>query len=380
MEFGERRTSIHEFSKQNALRWLIASALCATHYFPTLAMKKLLLLSLLACSVVAAEAADKKRVIVCTVTTGFRHSSIPYAEKTLEKLAAESGAYEIVDFARQPDAKAPQKPSAPKKPSDLPANADDKAKAKYEADLKKFAEAEVKYQAELAKWTPEMDAKVKSAKEEEAAQMKASMAKLDPKNLVAQKIDMVIFANTTGDLPLPDKEGFIKWIEDGHAFCAMHSGSDTFHGFKGYNDMLQGEFKTHGAQVPADLVAGDKNHPANAGIGGNWNIALEEVYEFKDTSQDRAKVRALWYLAHHPQKRDQLGYNAVSWCRVAGKGRVFYTSLGHREDLWSDDPALPGRKNSVEIAKQYQAHILGGMKWALGLVDGSAEPNPEVGK
>src|SRR4030095_12234197 len=131
-------------SKQFARRWLIASALCATHHFPTLAMKKLLLLSLLACSVVAAEAADKKRVIVCTVTTGFRHSSIPYAEKTLEKLAAESGAYEIVDCARQPDAKAPQKPSAPKKPSDLPANADDKAKAKYEADLKKFAEAEVK--------------------------------------------------------------------------------------------------------------------------------------------------------------------------------------------------------------------------------------------
>jgi len=63
---------------------------------------------------------------------------------------------------------------------------------------------------------------------------------------------------------------------------------------------------------------------------------------------------------------------------MAGKGRVFYTSLGHREDLWSDDPNLPGRKNSPEISKQYQAHILGGIKWALGLADGSATPNPDV--
>ena len=210
------------------------------------------------------------------------------------------------------------------------------------------------------------------------AQMKASMAKLSPENLRTLHIDGVIFANTTGDLPLPDRDGFIKWIEDGHAFCAMHSGGDTFHGFKGYLDTLQAEFKTHGAQVPADLVAGDKSHPANAGIGETWNIALEEMYEFKDGSHDRSKIHALWFLRHHPQDKNNVGYNPVSWCRNAGTGRVFYTSLGHREDLWSDDPTMKDRKNSVEISKQYQAHILGGIKWALGLVDGSATPNPEV--
>jgi type 1 glutamine amidotransferase len=102
------------------------------------------------------------------------------------------------------------------------------------------------------------------------------------------------------------------------------------------------------------------------------------MYEIK--SQSRDQVHVLWYLPHHPQRKDQLGYNAVSWCRMAGKGRVFYTSLGHREDLWSDDPKLGGRVNSVEMAKQYQAHILGGMKWALGLAEGSATPNPEVAK
>ena len=46
-----------------------------------------------------------------------------------------------------------------------------------------------------------------------------------------------------------------------------------------------------------------------------------------------------------------------------------------REDLWSDDPNLKDRKNPVETAKQYQQHILGGIKWALGLAEGSAEVN-----
>ena len=50
----------------------------------------------------------------------------------------------------------------------------------------------------------------------------------------------------------------------------------------------------------------------------------------------------------------------VSWCREFGKGKVFYTSLGHNEYVWE----MP----------EYQKHILGGIEWALGLKKGSAEP------
>ena len=314
----------------------------------------------------SAFAAEPKRVIVCTVTTGFRHSSIPYAEATLKKLGEESKAFTVVDIAEQPSAQVTKKPN---KPGDLKPDADDKAKARYDEELKKYEDA-------VAKWTSADDEKAKASQQGADAQMKASMAKLSPENLRAQRIDAVIFANTTGDLPLPDRDGFIKWIEDGHGFCAMHSGSDTFHGFPGYLDMLQGEFAGHGSQVPVDLIAGDVKHPANGGIGATWNLAQEEMYNIKH--HDRSQLRALWFLRHNPNDAAKTGYNAVSWCRNAGKGRVFYTSLGHREDLWSDDPALKDRKNSVEISKQYQAHILGGIKWALGLAEGSATPNPDV--
>jgi hypothetical protein len=328
-------------------------------------LRSLLLLAL-AASPLLTTAAEPKRVIVCTVTTGFRHSSIPFAEKTLQKIGAESGAFTVVDMAQQPDVVVPKKPN---KPKDLAPDADENAKKRYANDMKRYEDA-------MAKWTPEVEAQARQAQEKFDVEVRKSLEKLSPENLVANKIDGVIFANTTGDLPLPDKEGFIKWIEAGHAFMGMHSASDTFHQFKGYIDMLQGEFETHKAQVAADLIAGDTAHPANGGIGASWNLVQEEMYHIK--SQDRSKVRTLWFMRHDPNVVTEQKFFPVSWCRKAGEGRVFYTSLGHREDLWSDSLEIKDRKNSVELSKQYQAHILGGIKWALGLADGSAEPNLEV--
>jgi len=66
-------------------------------------LRSLFILALAAAPAFSAFADEAKRVIVVTTTTGFRHSSIAIAEKTLQKLADESKAYTIVDFVRQPD-------------------------------------------------------------------------------------------------------------------------------------------------------------------------------------------------------------------------------------------------------------------------------------
>ncbi len=66
-------------------------------------------------------------------------------------------------------------------------------------------------------------------------------------------------------------------------------------------------------------------------------------------------------------KNPEPGFYPVSWCREFGKGKVFYTSLGHREDIIDTDPCLKDRKNPVEVSKAYQSHVLGGILWALGL-------------
>lgn len=322
------------------------------------------LLSLLTCAATAFSA-EPKKVIVCTVTAGFRHSSIAIAEQTLQKLADESKAFVIVDFARQPEMQVPKKPAEPRPPK---ADADEKTKAKYASELKK-------YQEQLAAWTPEKEAQAARGEASFKDQLAASLAKLAPANLA--KVDAVIFANTTGEnFPLPDPKGFCEWVEKGGAFIGMHSATDTFNKFAPYHEMLQGTFNGHGAQVAVDLVNLDKTHPATAPLPERWAIQQEEMYLIKN--HDRSKVHALLQMPHHPNKPEQAGYFPVSWVREAGKGRVFYTSLGHREDLWSDDPALKGRVNPVETSRQFKQHILGGIKWALGLAPGDASPNPNA--
>lgn len=169
-------------------------------------------------------------------------------------------------------------------------------------------------------------------------------------------VDGVIFANTTGDLAIPDREGFIKWIEAGHAFIGMHSCSDTFHGFPAFIALLGGEFLTHDAQVGISAINQDPSHPATRSLGPTYDV-FDEIYQFK--SFDRSKVHGLLGLDAHPNYKFPGDY-AVAWCKQVGKGRVFYTSLGHREDVWT--------------SVMYQQHVLGGIEWALGEAPGSAVP------
>ncbi len=171
-----------------------------------------------------------------------------------------------------------------------------------------------------------------------------------------RNVDAVIFANTTGDLAIPDKDGFMKWVEAGHALIGMHSCSDTFHGYQPFIEMLGGEFQTHGAQVTVDMYNQDPAHPANRHLGSIWSL-YDEIYEFKNFH--RNKVHGLLTLDKHPQTLVPGDY-PVSWAKEVGKaGKVFYTSLGHREDVWTH--------------QIYQQHILGGIRWALGLEKGDGK-------
>ena len=310
---------------------------------------------LLTAGVAFSAAAAPKKVLVVTVTTGFRHSSIATAEKVLAKLAQESGAF-TVDFVQQPNVKIPGKPNPPRKPVELKGDLSDALKEKYAADMKKYPAAQAKYTDDLAKYEAEAP-RIKAMQQEADAQLKQNLAQLAPENL--KNYDAVIFANTTGDLPLPDKQGFIDWVKAGHGFVAMHSGSDTFHGFRPYIEMLGGEFETHKEQVQVECLVQDAAHPATKHFGKSWDIQgkKEEMYIIK--SYDKSKVHELLTLDKHPNSKEP-GHYAVSWCKDFGDGKVFYTSLGHNEYVWE----MP----------EYQTHILGGIEWALGLVKGDATP------
>lgn len=294
-------------------------------------------------STTSLQAADSpKKVLVVTTTTGFRHSSIATAEKVIGQLAEQSGAF-TVDYIRQPVGK----PSGPRKPTELKAGASEAEQKTFAAAVAQFKNDQAVYESAEAKWQESL---------------KLALMKLSPESL--KNYDGVIFANTTGDLPIPDKEGFLNWIKAGGAFIGMHSCGDTFHGWTGFIDMLGAEFQTHGEQVGVECLNLDRAHPATQKLGRSWVVSQEEMYRFKN--YDAAKVHDLLSLDKHPNDKTP-GHYPVSWCKDYGRGRVFYTSLGHREDVWDTDPTIKNRKNLIEVSQAYQNHILGGIKWALGL-------------
>jgi len=135
--------------------------------------------------------------------------------------------------------------------------------------------------------------------------------------------------------------------------------------------MSGGEFDHHGAQLSVDCLNQDPQHPATAPLPQDWALTQEEIYEFKN--YDPAKVHDLLIMDKNPQSRAP-GHFPVSWSKMYGSGRVFYTSLGHREDIWDADPDLKDRVNATEISKTYQAHLLGGIEWALGIKGAPVKP------
>jgi hypothetical protein len=171
-------------------------------------------------------------------------------------------------------------------------------------------------------------------------------AKASVKALAAY--DGVVFASTTGDLPLPDRDGFINWIGEGHAFVGIHAATDTFPGFPGYLDMIGGQFKHHGPQTTVEAFVRDADSPATRDLPKSFSV-FDEIYQFQ--RYDPARVHVLLAMTKHPETRED-GEFPLAWTREQGKGRVFYTALGHREDVLQ--------------AGWYKWHLMGGIRWALG--------------
>jgi len=286
----------------------------------------IILIAFLLFSISAATSqAMQKKLLVLETTTGFRHTTITLIGKTLAQLGNDTQEFTL-DFVHQP----------PNKPQALSKTATDEEKAA-------FTEAEAKWEITL----------------------KEALQKFSPESL--KNYDGVVFVSTSGDLPLPDPQGFLDWIKAGHAFIGIHAASDTFHHWPAFVEMLGAEFDHHGPQVPIECINADPQHPSTKHLGKTWTITQEEVYQFKN--YDPAKVHDLLWLDKSPDPlpRQVPGHFGVAWCKNYGAGKVFFTSLGHREDIISTDPNVKDRLNSVETSKAYQQHLLGGVEWALGI-------------
>ncbi len=166
-----------------------------------------------------------------------------------------------------------------------------------------------------------------------------------------------VFFYTTGELPIPKPQDLLDYVHAGHGFIGSHCATDTFHkwesaGKKPYIDMIGAEFETHGGQEEARVEVADRKFPATAHIPGSDFRITDEWYIFKNMSPEIHPVLVLDTKSMKQELYNKRDPYPISWSRSYGKGRVFYTGLGHREDVWTNP--------------LFQEHLIAGIRWAMG--------------
>jgi type 1 glutamine amidotransferase len=293
----------------------------------------------LACAATAAEPAKPARLLVVTVTNGFRHGSIATAEPVLEELGRTSGLYHI-DYLRMPDGR----PAAPKQPKRADGTSDEEWK-KQEESFKKEQEA---FRAADAVWQQGLKDRFAKA--------------FSPESLAA--FDGIIFASTTGELPIPEMNRLLDWVKSGKAFIGFHAATDTLRSSDAYVDLIGGNFAGHpwGGGGEHAFVVHEPGHRVAAMFPPKFRWK-DEIYQY-DPRYKPENLRVLVSLDMTQSKPQEPWHVPVSWVRDYGAGRVFYSNFGHNDATWKEP--------------MFQKHITEGIAWALKRFDAPATPNPEV--
>jgi type 1 glutamine amidotransferase len=177
----------------------------------------------------------------------------------------------------------------------------------------------------------------------------------------------IVYFYTTGKLPIDELalDYFINdWLKQkGHGFIGSHSATDTYNNDKIYYEMIGGTFKSHpwGQGSEVTITVHDTKHPASKPWGEEFTIK-DEIYEFIHFEPKNVRVLMSMNMAKTRLKKPY--HVPIAWVKEWGDGRVFYISLGHQEDIWTNPT--------------YMKSVLGGVQWILRQKDGDATPNPDL--
>ncbi|MDH6224025.1 MULTISPECIES: ThuA domain-containing protein [Streptomyces] len=151
----------------------------------------------------------------------------------------------------------------------------------------------------------------------------------------------VVFLSTSGDiLTEASRAGLAAAVESGTGFAGVHAAACTEEGWPWYTGSLQrSRFAGHPPYGPGRVLVEDRAHPATAHLPAEWDWS-DEWYDF-DPCPDPAEVHVLL--------RGGQDRHPLAWHHRQGRGRVFWTALGHADGAYSD----PG----------FLAHLRGGLEW-----------------
>ncbi len=185
------------------------------------------------------------------------------------------------------------------------------------------------------------------------------LANFEPNAL--KQFDAVCFANTTGEvfyrpiarhlfdeLTVAEKKeqvanagrlvkNLTDYVMDGGGFFGIHAATDTLKKSPAYGEMVGGYFDGHpwSASQTVFIQVEQPEHPLCRGVFRTEGFSIkDEIYQMK-APYSRDKVTVLLSLdlekCEKPKKPVKRGATdfPISWVKPHGKGRVFYSVLGH---------------------------------------------------
>ena len=198
-----------------------------------------------------------------------------------------------------------------------------------------------------------------------------SVSTLDPEVFRPQTLrqfDAVVFNNTTGTLFEDEelKRSLLAFVTSGRGIVGVHAATDCFYKWAEFGQMMGGYFSGHPWHEDVGVKLDDPSHPLLKVFGGKGFRITDEIYQFKDP-YSRQNLRVLLSLdmnaTRDKGKRQDKDF-AVSWIRQVGKGRVFYCSLGHRNEIFWNPTILK--------------YYLDGIQYALGDIKADATPSASL--
>jgi hypothetical protein len=173
-----------------------------------------------------------------------------------------------------------------------------------------------------------------------------------------------VFERSPG-VPIETRDCVMEFVKKGGGFVGTHcGGADTWHnwivdGEKPFLQMVGGEFVGHGSQQESSVRVVDPKFPAVQGWPSQFKLT-DEWYAYDGFHKNMHVLMLLETEGMKEPLYDRDDY-PITWCSEYGDGRVFYTGMGHREDVW-ENPL-------------YQEMVAKGILWAGKKIDADASPN-----
>lgn len=148
-----------------------------------------------------------------------------------------------------------------------------------------------------------------------------------------QSLDLVIQHITMSKMSNRESKGLRDAIAQGVGLAGCHGGlGDSFRNDTDYQYMVGGQFVKHpGGQIDYKVTISNTSDPVTAGIN-DFNLTTEQYYMHYDPNIEILATTS--FSGEHHAWIEGVEMPVV-WKKNYGKGRVFYSALGHSEDIFN---------------------------------------------